>query len=158
MLSDAQWAELEPLVEACRPKGKTPPEELRRTLSAILWRHRNGARWRAIPQELGPWWQAAQLFIRRAHAGVWERLLDMAQQRGVRLSMVFLDGTNIRAENRRGPGPRPCAHRAQDRDERGWYYGLAYHHRRWPPSPGPLDAALHAAGGPRPEPSAHSVG
>jgi len=25
MLSDAQWSELEPLVEACRPKAKTPP-------------------------------------------------------------------------------------------------------------------------------------
>ena len=25
MLSDAQWAVLEPLVEICRPKGKTPP-------------------------------------------------------------------------------------------------------------------------------------
>ncbi|MCJ2033192.1 hypothetical protein, partial [Methylobacterium sp. J-068] len=24
MLSDAQWSELEPLVEACRPKAKTP--------------------------------------------------------------------------------------------------------------------------------------
>ena len=36
MLSDAQWALLEPLVEACRPKGKTPPQDLRRTLSAIL--------------------------------------------------------------------------------------------------------------------------
>ena len=42
MLSDAQWTELEPLVEACRPKGKTPPEDLRRTLSATLWRHHNG--------------------------------------------------------------------------------------------------------------------
>ena len=36
MLSDAQRAVLEPLVEACRPKGKTPPLDLRRTLSAIL--------------------------------------------------------------------------------------------------------------------------
>ena len=105
MLSDAQWAELEPLVEACRPKGKTPPEDLQRTLSAILWRHRNGARWRAIPQELGPWWRASQLFIRWAHAGVWERLLDMAQERGVRLGgtrlgMVFLNGSNIRAHQK----------------------------------------------------------
>jgi transposase len=48
MLSDAQWAELEPLIEECRPKGKTPPKELRRTISAILWRHQNRAKWRAI--------------------------------------------------------------------------------------------------------------
>ena len=74
MLSDAQWALLEPLIEACRPKGKTPPQDLRRTLSAILWRHQNGAKWRAVPEELGPWWRAAQIFIRWARAGVWERL------------------------------------------------------------------------------------
>ncbi|GEO16961.1 hypothetical protein MAE02_46570 [Microvirga aerophila] len=43
MLTDKQWAMLEPLIEACRPKGKTPPQDLRRTLSAILWRHQNGA-------------------------------------------------------------------------------------------------------------------
>ena len=36
MLSDAQWALLEPLIEICRPKGKTPPQDLRRTISAIL--------------------------------------------------------------------------------------------------------------------------
>jgi transposase len=60
MLTDTQWAMLEPLVEQCRPKGKTPPQDLRRTLEAILWRHQNGAKWRAVPSELGPWWRAAQ--------------------------------------------------------------------------------------------------
>jgi hypothetical protein len=66
MLADGQWAVLEPLVEACRPKGKTPPHDLRRTVEAILWRHENGAKWRSVPAELGPWWMAAQTFIRWA--------------------------------------------------------------------------------------------
>jgi transposase len=73
MLADAQWMRLEPLIEACRPKGKTPPQDLRRTISAILWRHENGAKWRAIPADLGPWSRAAQMFIRWARLGVWER-------------------------------------------------------------------------------------
>jgi transposase len=100
MLSDAQWALLEPLIEACRPKGKTPPQNLRRTLSAILWRHQNGAKWRAVPEELGPWWRAAQIFIRWARAGVWERLLTLVQECGVKLGMVFLDGTSVRAHQK----------------------------------------------------------
>ena len=54
MLTDAQWAVLEPLVEACRPHAKVPPSNLRWTMSAILWRHANGAKWRAVPAELGP--------------------------------------------------------------------------------------------------------
>src|SRR3954454_6609541 len=69
MLSDAQWTRLEPLIEACRPKGKTPPRDLRRTLSAILWRHQNGAKWRAVPADLGPWGRAAQTFIRWGASG-----------------------------------------------------------------------------------------
>jgi transposase len=100
MLTDAQWALLEPLVEACRPKGKTPPQDLRRTLSAILWRHENGAKWRAVPEALGPWWRAAQTFIRWARLGVWERLLEHAQERGIELGMTFLDGTSIRAHQK----------------------------------------------------------
>src|SRR5919107_534957 len=100
MLTDTQWAMLEPLVEQCRPKGKTPPQNLRRTVSAILWRHENGAKGRALPAELGPWWMAAQTFIRWARLGVWERLLNLVQERGIQLGMVFLDGTSVRAHQK----------------------------------------------------------
>ena len=145
MLNDNQWAMLEPLVEACRPKGKTPPGDLRRTMSAILWRHRNGAKWRAIPQELGPWWRAAQVFIRWARAGVWERLLGLVQERGIRLGMVFLDDTSVRAHQkaagaakkaslrrsemivRRLAGPRQCLE-----PWRIWDQGLRDHRRHGP--------------------------
>src|ERR671914_1471836 len=100
MVLDVQWISLEPLIEACRPKGKTAPVPLRRTISAILWRHENGAKWRAIPEKLGPWWMAAQTFIRWAKLGVWERLLALVQERGMQLGMTFLDRTNIRAHQK----------------------------------------------------------
>ena len=109
MLTDAQWMSLERLVEVCRPKGKTPPRDLRRTLTAILWRHENGAKWRAVPAELGPWWRAAQMFIRWARLGVWERLLLLAQERGVQLGMTFLDGTSIRAHQKAAGAARQGA-------------------------------------------------
>ena len=96
-LTDEQWAVLEPLVEVCRPHAKVPPQHLRRTIGAILWRHDNGAKWRALPVEEGPWWMAAQTFIRWSRLGVWERLLSMAQDRGIGLGMTFLDGTSVRA-------------------------------------------------------------
>jgi transposase len=97
VLMDAQWAVLEPLIEACRPHAKVPPSDLRRTVEAIIWRCQNGAKWRSIPAELGPWWKAAQIFIRWARLGVWERLLTVAQGQNIELGMAFLDGTNIRA-------------------------------------------------------------
>jgi transposase len=83
-----------------RPRGKTPPKELRRTIAAIFWRRQNGAKWRGIPAELGPWWLAARLFIRWAKRGVRERLLALVQRRGVALGMAFLDGTTIRARHK----------------------------------------------------------
>ena len=120
MLSEAQWALLEPLIEACRPKGKTPPQDLRRTLSAILWRHQNGAKWRSIPEELGPWWRAAQIFIRWARAGVWERLLSLVQARGVQLGMVFLDGTSVRAHQKAAGARRKGALKLSETYVRRW--------------------------------------
>src|SRR4028119_44920 len=101
MLSDVQWGVLEPLIEQVRPHAKVPQKHLRRTMSAILWRHQNGAKWRSIPTEFGPWWMAAQTFIRWARLGVWERLLTLVQERGIQLGMTFLDGTDV--------GARPAA-------------------------------------------------
>ena len=100
VLTDAQWAALEPLVRACRPPHKTEHHDLRRTIEAIVWRCQNGAKWRSVPGELGPWWQAAQCFIRWARLGVWERLLALAQEKGVELGMVFVDGTSVRAHHK----------------------------------------------------------
>src|SRR3954462_5576294 len=63
----------------------------------------------AIPAELGPWSRAAQTFIRWAHLGVWERLLLLAQERGVQLGMTFLDGTSIRAHQKAAGAARKGA-------------------------------------------------
>jgi len=100
MLTDGQWLVLEPLIEACRPPAKVPSQTLRQTMSAILWRHENGAKWRSVPQELGPWWKAAQTFIRWSKLGVWDHLLALSQEQGMQLGMTFLDGTNIRAHQK----------------------------------------------------------
>jgi transposase len=100
---------LAPLIEQCRPHAKVPPRHLRRTISAIVWRHDNGAKWRALPTELGPWWMAAQIFIRWARLGVWERLLSLVQERGVQLGMTFLDGTNVRAQQKAAGAARKGA-------------------------------------------------
>lgn len=100
VLRDGEWAVWQPLLEACRPRGKTQPVNLRQTFEAIVWRHRNGAKWRSIPAELGPWWRAAQMFSRWAELGVWEAIFELAQERKVELGMVFLDGSSIRAHAR----------------------------------------------------------
>lgn len=119
-MTDAQWEELAPLIEQCRPPHKTEFVNLRRTIEAIIWRHENGAKWRQIPAELGPWWMAAQTFNRWSHLGVWPRLLELAQQRsGVKLGMAFLDGTNIRAHQKAAGAARHGRTSAQRDQEEG---------------------------------------
>lgn len=104
IFTDSTWTFWEPLIKAVGPHGKMPPKHLRRTISAIFWRHQNRAKWRSIPAELGPWWLAAQLFIRWAKQDVWERLLrlEVVQQRSIALGMPFFDVANLRA-------PQPAA-------------------------------------------------
>ena len=63
-LSEAQRLRLEPLVETCCSKGKMQPMNLRRTLGAIVWWHRNGTAWRAYRRSSGPGETAAWLFVR----------------------------------------------------------------------------------------------
>ena len=78
-------------------------------MGAILWRHDNGAKWRSLPAEHGPWWMAAQTFIRWSRLGVWDRLLALVQEQGVQLGMTFLDGTSIRAHQKAAGAARKPA-------------------------------------------------
>lgn len=63
MLTDGQWAVLGPLIEMRRPPAKVAPRNLRQTISAILWRHQNGAKWRAVLMVLGLWWKATPTLV-----------------------------------------------------------------------------------------------
>ena len=81
VLADEQWRELEPLLNEVRPRAARPILEFRRTIGAIVWRQQNGAKWRAIPAELGPWWRAAQTFIRWARLEAWERRHRLVRER-----------------------------------------------------------------------------
>ena len=101
VMTDRQWSALEPLLDEVRPRAPPPIRWFRRTIEAIVWRLQNGAKWRAIPATLGPWWMAAQTFIRWARRGVWERLHQLAQKRQPpELGLVFLDGTIVRAHQK----------------------------------------------------------
>src|SRR3954469_24538941 len=132
VLTDERWAAPAPLLEACRPRGKTPPRDLRRTVDAIVWRHANGAKWRAIPAELGPWWRGGQLFIpwARVRGGAGGPALHpLVQARGV--AAAARSGAGARGRARHGvprrdldqgaPQGRGCAQKrgtSRERDRR----------------------------------------
>jgi transposase len=118
MLSDGDWARLKAALDAVRSGTGRPLREERQLVEGVIWRQRNGAKWRTVPAEFGPWWKVAQLHIRWSHTGVWERAFAHLRDAGrPELGEVFLDGTSIRAHQKAagakgGPRPRLSAARA----------------------------------------------
>ena len=100
-LSDGEWARLKVALDAARSGTGRPLRDERRVVEAVIWRQRNGAKWRSVPVELGPWWKAAQLHIRWSRLGVWERAFGFLRDAGrPELAEVFLDGTSVRAHQK----------------------------------------------------------
>ncbi len=98
MLTDEQWAALKAALDAVRSPRRRPMKHERQTVEAVLWRLRNGTRWRAIPPELGPWHRAANLHRRWSALGVWQRAFEHLRDAGrPDLAEVMLDGTSVRA-------------------------------------------------------------
>ncbi len=98
VLSDDAWGLLKEALDHARSGTGRPLAEERRTIEAVIWRLRNGAKWRALPPEFGPWHRAAQLHIRYSASGVWQRAFERLRQAGhPDLAEVMLDGTSVRA-------------------------------------------------------------
>jgi transposase len=91
---------LEPLIGAPCPPAKVPQRHLRRTISAILWRRTNGAKWRANTGRIGTVVDGrADLHPLRSARGLGTPAdVGPAAWRATR--DTFLDGSNIRAHQR----------------------------------------------------------
>lgn len=105
-LSDREWAVLKAALDAARSGTGRPLRDERTVVEGIVWRMRNGAKWRSLPERFGPWWRAAQLHIRWSKAGVWERAFEVLRDDGAGpdLEEVFMDGSSIRAHQKAAGG------------------------------------------------------
>jgi transposase len=103
-LSDAQYAQLEPLLPEPRHHGRAgrPWLSHRTVVNGILWILRTGAPWRDLPQRYGRWNSVYTRFKRWRRDGTWTRifsaLLDERDDQG-RLDhdLWCIDGTVVRA-------------------------------------------------------------
>ena len=106
-LSEAEWSALKSALDEARSGRGRPLRDERLMVEAIVWRARNGAKWRSLPERFGPFrrrrtsgstWRPAQLHIRWSQAGVWERAFEALRYAGrPDLTEVFMDGSSIRA-------------------------------------------------------------
>ncbi len=97
-LTDAEWELVGPLLSTGRGR---PGHEHRRLLDGILWRAREGASWRAIPERYGRWNTVWRRFARWRGLGVFEALFAaLAGSGAAEERPQMLDGTAIRAHQK----------------------------------------------------------
>jgi transposase len=101
VLSDAQWARIEPLMPRQSVFGGRPFQDHRRVVEAIIFRYRTGVPWRDLPPAFGPWQTAWKRHRRFSMDGTWDRihaeLLAEADAVGVLDWTVSVDSTINRA-------------------------------------------------------------
>ena len=118
-LTDAEWDLVGPLLAVGRGR---PGRENRRLLDGILWRAREGARWRTNPERYGKWNTVWRRFARWRDLGVFEAVFQaLAQSGAAEERLQMLDGTTIRAHQHAagargagGPGAGPVPRRVLD--------------------------------------------
>ncbi len=101
-LTDEQWATIEPLLPAQRPKIGRPSLEHRQVVNGIIWVLKSGAPWRDLPERYGKVGTVSSRFYRWVKAGVWQRVLDALRSQAdeggaVDWELHMLDGSIVRA-------------------------------------------------------------
>src|ERR687894_471592 len=97
-LTDAEWELVGALLPRERGRPGRPGHDNRRMLDGILWRAREGARWRAVPERYGKWNTVWRRFARWRDLGVLEALFAALAGSGAAEERVqMLDSTTVRA-------------------------------------------------------------
>ena len=76
MLSDVQWARIEPLLPSSVGKKSRPFRDHRQVVEGIIYRYRTGIPWQDLPgEQFGPWQTVWKRHRRFAGDGTWDKVL-----------------------------------------------------------------------------------
>jgi len=76
VLTDAQWARIEPLLPSSDGRRGRPFRDHRQVIEGIVFRYRAGIAWRDLPRDFGPWQTVWKRHDRFAGDGTWDAVLD----------------------------------------------------------------------------------
>lgn len=76
VLTDTQWALIEPLLPSSEGKRSRPFRDHRQVLEGIVFRYRTGCPWRDVPDRFGPWKTLWKRHARFSKDGTWDRILE----------------------------------------------------------------------------------
>jgi len=100
LMSDDEWACLEPFVTRRGAHSGRRPKNHRLVLDGIFWIARTGAQWRDLHEHFGKWSSVYRQFRRWTLAGLWETLLEaLNETEGVGQTVQMIDSTIIRAHH-----------------------------------------------------------
>jgi transposase len=74
VLTDAQWARIEPLMPSSEGQRGRPFREHRQVIEGIIYRLRTGVAWRDLPESFGPWQTVWKRHKRFSTDGTWDRI------------------------------------------------------------------------------------
>jgi putative transposase len=108
-LTDAEWAQLSPLLPAPARRGRPRSWALRLLVNALFYVLRTGCPWRYLPREYPPWQTAYTTFRQWRLHGVWQRIHE-ALRRAVRLragrhaepSAAIMDSQSVKTTEESG--------------------------------------------------------
>ena len=107
-LSDEQWAAIAPHL----PMVHTGPERMddRRLISGIIHRLREGCRWRALPDQYGPYTTVFNRYNRWSQRGLWQRIFAALVAGGDPPARTMIDSSAVKA-HRSASGARKGGHK-----------------------------------------------
>ena len=101
VLTDVQWARIEPLMPSSDGQRGRPFRDHRQVVEGIIYRFRSGTPWRDPPASFGPWQTVWKRHRRFSADGTWDRihtrLLVEADSLGQVVWDVSVDSTINRA-------------------------------------------------------------
>src|SRR5680860_410764 len=88
VLTDDQWARIEPLMPLPAAKGGRPFQDHRRVVEGIIYRFRAGIPWRDLPESYGSWKTAWKRHRRFSGDGTWDKILTRLLAEADALGMI----------------------------------------------------------------------
>ena len=74
LLSDAQWARIEPMMPSSGGRRGRPFRDHRQIVEGIVYRLRTGIAWRDLPESFGPWQTVWKRHKRFSVDGTWDKI------------------------------------------------------------------------------------
>ena len=95
-LREDQWEKIKDSLPGQKKDPGRTADDNRKFIEGVIWIARNGAAWRALPEEYGRWSSVHKRFMRWAKAGVWQMIFNTLAA-DADTEWIMIDSTMIRA-------------------------------------------------------------